>query len=54
MDWNRLLQGMGGRLLRQGLGLLMREGVKRIGGPQKPKAQTWWLVERVVIFRKGI
>ncbi|MEN9411034.1 MAG: hypothetical protein RL216_3008 [Pseudomonadota bacterium] len=39
MDWNRLLQGMGGRLLRQGLGLLMREGVKRIGGPQKPKAQ---------------
>ena len=39
MDWNRLIQGIGGRLLRQAMGLLMKEGVKRIGGPQKPKGQ---------------
>lgn len=39
MDWNRLIQGLGGRLLRQAIGILMKEGVKRIGGPQKPKGQ---------------
>jgi hypothetical protein len=39
MDINGLLKGIGGRLLRQAIGMLMREGVKRIGGSQKPKAQ---------------
>jgi len=39
MDWNRLIQGLGGRLLRQAMGLLMKEGVKRMGGPAKPKGQ---------------
>lgn len=39
MDWSKLLQGLGGRLLRQALGTAMREGVKRMGqgqgkGPQ--------------------
>lgn len=39
MDWNRLIQGLGGRLLQQAMGVLMKEGVKRMGGPQKPKYQ---------------
>lgn len=39
MDWSKLLQGIGGRLLRQALGMAMKEGVKRIGGPAKPKGQ---------------
>lgn len=39
MDWNRLLQGMGGRLLRQFLGTAMKHGLDRIGGPGKPKDQ---------------
>lgn len=37
MDWNRLLQGIGGRLLRQALGVLMQKGVERMGGPDKPR-----------------
>jgi|GEM_PF-6672971 len=32
MDWGKLLQGVGGKLLRQLLGTAMREGVKRMGG----------------------
>lgn len=39
MDWNRLLQGMGGRLLRQALGIAMKHGVDRIGGGPKPKGE---------------
>ncbi|MCZ8333606.1 MAG: hypothetical protein O9328_05030 [Rhodobacteraceae bacterium] len=40
MDWNRLLQGMGGRLLRQALGMAMKHGLDRIGGaPAKEKSQ---------------
>ncbi|MBD1205778.1 MAG: hypothetical protein O9292_11865 [Rhodobacteraceae bacterium] len=40
MDWNRLLQGMGGRLLRQALGMAMKHGLDRIGGaPAKDKGQ---------------
>lgn len=39
MDWNRLLQGIGGRLLRQALGQIMLAGVKRLGGPAKPRKQ---------------
>lgn len=31
MDLNRLLQGVGGRLLRQFLGKAMREGINRMG-----------------------
>lgn len=31
MDLNRLLQGMGGRLLRQLLGTAMKEGINRMG-----------------------
>lgn len=37
MDWNRLLQGMGGRLLRQGIGMLMQKGIERMTGPGKPR-----------------
>ena len=32
MDWGKLLQGLGGRLLRQAFGVAMKEGVKRMGG----------------------
>lgn len=31
MDLNRLLQGVGGRLLRQFLGKAMKEGINRMG-----------------------
>ncbi len=31
MDLNRLLQGVGGRLLRQFLGKAMRQGINRMG-----------------------
>lgn len=34
MDWGKLLQGVGGRLLRQALGVAMKEGAKRMGGEQ--------------------
>jgi hypothetical protein len=37
MDWNRLLQGVGGRLLRQAIGVLMKEGINRMSGSGKPK-----------------
>jgi len=37
MDWNRLLQGIGGRLFRQAIGLLMQKGVERMTGPEKPR-----------------
>lgn len=33
MDWNRLIQGMGGRLLRQAIGILMKKGIDSIGTP---------------------
>ena len=39
MDWNKLLQGVGGRLLRQFLGHAVNKGINRIGGPAKPKGQ---------------
>lgn len=39
LDWNRVLQGIGGRLLRQALGMAMKHGVDRIGGPPKPKGE---------------
>jgi hypothetical protein len=39
MDWGKLLQGVGGRLHRQALGVAMREGTKRIGGAQGPVSQ---------------
>ena len=40
MDWNRLLQGIGGRLLRQALGMAMKRGMDRIGGTRaKGKGQ---------------
>jgi hypothetical protein len=32
MDINRLIQGLGGRLLRQALGMLMKKGVQRLSG----------------------
>ena len=37
MDFNRLLQGLGGRLLRQAMGILMQKGIERMGGPEKPR-----------------
>ena len=33
MDLNKLLQGVGGRLLRQMLGSLMKQGIERMGRP---------------------
>lgn len=39
MDFGKLLNGLGGKLLRQALGMAMKEGMKRVGsskgkGPQ--------------------
>ncbi|MBU9698329.1 hypothetical protein GU927_010775 [Rhodobacteraceae bacterium HSP-20] len=39
MDWGRLIQGIGGRLLRQLLGTAMREGINRMAGSPKAKGK---------------
>lgn len=39
MDLSKLLSGLGGKLLRQALGIAMKEGVKRMGGSKGKSPQ---------------